>query len=347
MDKFKKLKMIDLCAGTGAFSIAFQTTNMVNIVYANDIETTSKTIYDNNLDHILTLKNICDINVEEIPEHDILTAGFPCQPFSIAGKQKGFDDPRSNVFYKIIDIMKYHKPMYVILENVKNLISHEEGRTFKTIIDSIKNENYHIKFQVLNTCKITNIPQNRERIYIICIKDKIGIDNFNFTFPKNNKQTIISMLEDSNNINDKYYYRQNSNIHNMVKNTVINRNSVYQFRRIYVRENKNNCCPTLTANMGTGGHNVPLVVDENGARKLTPRECFNFQGFTNDYNINIGLSDAKLYKLAGNAVSLPVVKLIADKIIKIHILLECDNIVVDMIKYINKEKKFMDKIINL
>jgi DNA (cytosine-5)-methyltransferase 1 len=100
----------------------------------------------------------------------------------------------------------------------------------------------------------------------------------------------------------------------MVMDAVINDNSVYQFRRVYVRENKNNDCPTLTANMGSGGHNVPIILDDKGARKLTPRECFNFQGFPSNYRLD-NLTDSKLYKLAGNAVSVPIVKLIADKIV--------------------------------
>lgn len=108
--KNKKLKMIDLCAGTGAFTYAFEQTNLVDVVFANDLEQSSKIIYDYNFNHKLTLNNICNIDVKDIPPHDILTAGFPCQPFSIAGKQDGFNDIRTNVFWKIIEIIKYHNP---------------------------------------------------------------------------------------------------------------------------------------------------------------------------------------------------------------------------------------------
>lgn len=167
---------------------------------------------------------------------------------------------------------------------------------------------------MLNTSDITNIPQHRERIYIICVKDKKIFDNFNLDFKKTIKKSITSMLEKGT-INNKYYYSDNTNkIHKMVMESVIDDSSVYQFRRIYVRENKNNECPTLTANMGSGGHNVPIILDDKGPRKLTPRECFNFQGFPADYKLD-DLSDCKLYKLAGIAVSLPVVKLIADKLV--------------------------------
>ena len=118
-----KLKMIDLFAGTGAFTLAFQSTNSVNIVFGNDMIVHSKQIYDINFDHKLTLKNLNDVKVEDIPSHDILSGGFPCQPFSIAGLQEGFNDKRSNVFWKILSIIDHHQPSCVILENVKNIIS--------------------------------------------------------------------------------------------------------------------------------------------------------------------------------------------------------------------------------
>ena len=310
----KMLKMIDLCAGTGAFTYAFELTQKVKVVYANDIEQTSKIIYDNNFEHELSLGNICDINIETIPSHDILTAGFPCQPFSIAGKQNGFNDIRSNVFWKILEIIKYHKPKCIILENVKNLTSHDEGKTFEIIKENLEKEKYNIIYKVLNTSDITEVPQHRERIYIICVKDKKIFENFNLEFEKKKKKSIKSMLEDES-INKKYYYNDKENkIHKMVMESVIEDDCIYQFRRVYIRKNKKNECPTLTANMGSGGHNVPLVLDDKGPRKLTPRECFNFQGFPLTYKL-ANLSDSKLYKLAGNAVSVPVVKLIADKLI--------------------------------
>lgn len=281
---------------------------------ANDIEQSSKIIYDENFDHDLTLGNLCDINVNDIPKHDILTAGFPCQPFSIAGKRKGFDDPRTNVFWKILEIIRHHKPECVILENVKNILTHDDGDTLKTIIKSLEKEKYNVAYKVLNTSEITNIPQHRERIYIICVKNKNIYDNFNLDFKRAKKNKINEMLVAD--VNEKYYYNnKKSNIHKMIIDSVVNSETVYQFRRKYVRENKNNECPTLTANMGAGGHNVPIILDDIGPRKLTPRECFNFQGFPDDYILSDKLCDTKLYKLAGNAVSVPVIKLIADRLV--------------------------------
>jgi DNA (cytosine-5)-methyltransferase 1 len=307
-----KLNMIDLFAGTGAFSLAFNSTNAVNIVFSNDMCMASKTIYDENFDHKLTLKNLNEINVEDIPSHDILTGGFPCQPFSIAGHQEGFKDERSNVFWKILSIIDYHKPRCVILENVKNILSHDQGNTFNTIKCNLENRGYHICFKILNTSDITGIPQHRERIYIVCLKSKNVFDKFSLDFPKIDKKKTSSFFEDD--VLSKYYYTDKSSTWTLIKNSVVKKDIIYQYRRVYVRDNKSSECPTLTANMGSGGHNVPIILDDNGVRKLTPRECFNFQGFPLSYKLP-NLCDSNLYKLAGNAVSVPVVNLIANRII--------------------------------
>ena len=189
-----KIKMIDLFSGTGAFSLAFEKTNNVDIVFANDMVEYSKNIYDYNFIHKLTLKNLNNINNEDIPKHDILTAGFPCQPFSIAGHQEGFNDERSNVFWKILSIIDYHQPKCVILENVKNLVSHDETKTFNIIKNNLEKRGYHLCYKVLNTSVITGIPQNRERIYIVCMKSKNVFDKFNLDFPKIEKQKISEFL---------------------------------------------------------------------------------------------------------------------------------------------------------
>lgn len=307
-----KLKMIDLFAGTGAFTLAFEKSSKVNVVFANDMIEHSKKIYDENFNHKLTLGDLNDIKVEDIPSHDILTGGFPCQPFSIAGHREGFNDERSNVFWKILSIIDYHQPKCVILENVKNLLSHDNNKTFSTIKNNLESRGYHICYKVLNTADITGIPQNRERIYIVCLKSKIVFDKFNLDFSNIEKGKISDFLESD--ISSKYYYTDKSSTWELLKNNVIKKDTIYQYRRVYVRENKSSECPTLTANMGTGGHNVPIILDDKGIRKLTPRECFNFQGFPSSY-ILPNLSDAGLYKLAGNAVSVPVVKLIADRLI--------------------------------
>ena len=314
-----KLKLIDLFAGTGAFTYAFtqlriENAPAVECVFANDMAEMSKKVYDANFDHKLFLKDINDIDVKTIPNHSILTGGFSCQPFSIAGKQQGFQDVRANVFWKILEIIDHHNPPFVILENVKNLVSHDDGKTFETIRKNLTDRNYHIRYKVLDTSEITGIPQHRERIYIVCIKSKEIYDQFSLDFENKVKLPISQMLEAT--VDKKYYYTDKSSTWDLVSKDVVKKNTVYQYRRVYVRENKNGNCPTLTANMGTGGHNVPLILDDTGIRKLTPRECFNFQGFPQTYKLP-AISDANLYKLAGNAVSVPVVELIANRLLSL------------------------------
>lgn len=308
-----KLKYIDLFAGTGAFSQVLNETNKYECVFANDMVKNSEKIYNLNHDHSITLGDLNDIEVDDIPSHDLLCGGFPCQPFSIAGEQKGFDDKRSNVFWKIIEILEKHMPKIIILENVKNLKSHDKGNTYKVIKDKLETVGYKIKDCILDTSKVTHLPQHRERIYIIGFLDTTAFDKFEFDFPDVDNIKIHELLDDA--IVDKYYYSDRYKVFPVIKETITKNiytsNTLYQYRRYYVRENKSNCCPTLTANMGGGGHNVPLLLDNVGIRKLTPRECFNLQGFPLDYKLP-EISDSGLYQLAGNAVSIPVVRLIVN-----------------------------------
>ena len=312
---------IDLCSGTGGFSLAIKKTTELKCVYSNDMIPESEIIYNSNLDHSnFVLKNIHDIDTKDIPKHDLLCAGFPCQPFSIAGEKKGFNDTRSNVFWKILDIITFHNPEIILLENVKNLKSHDKGNTYKIIEERLIKLGYFVVSKILDTCKITDIPHHRERIYIVCFKDKSKFDNFDFEFTNIKNKKIKNFLEMD--VDEHYYYNDRFKVYEEIKKNItehINSDSIYQYRRFYVRKNKNKCCPTLTANMGKGGHNVPLILDDVGIRKLTPRECFNLQGFPTDYIFPESISDSKLYSLAGNAISVPVVELIMQKIINLFV----------------------------
>jgi DNA (cytosine-5)-methyltransferase 1 len=154
-----------------------------------------------------------------------------------------------------------------------------------------------------------NIPQNRERIYIVGFLDQDAFNKFEFPNKIPLTKTIHDCLEE-NEVDDKYYYNDKP-IYEKIKDDITKKDTVYQWRRKYVRENKNGVCPTLTANMGTGGHNVPLVLNGKGIRKLTPRECANFQGFPKDYKLP-NIADSHLYKQFGNSVSIPVVQRIAE-----------------------------------
>ena len=278
--------------------------------------------------HWFPLKDINITDITDIPVYNFEvekdnsyivnnTIVHNCQPFSIAGEQKGFDDKRSNVFWKILEILLYHKPEIFILENVKNLKGHDHGNTYKTILSKLTGLNYHVKTEILDTAKITDIPQHRERLYLVGFLDKTKYDKFVFDFPIKKNRLIKEFLECDKSIPEKYYYTDRLKAFEVVRDGVtksIDDNVLYQLRRGYIRENMSHCCPTMTANMGGGGHNVPLLKDSRGIRKLTPRECFNLQGFPADYKFPEKMSDSALYKLVGNAVSVPVVELIVKKL---------------------------------
>jgi DNA (cytosine-5)-methyltransferase 1 len=260
------------------------------------------------------LKILEKIGVDDLPKFDFLLAGFPCQAFSIAGYRQGFNDEkgRGNLFFDIARIIDDRRPEGFLLENVKNLKSHDGGKTFKIIQQTLEDLGYHLKMKVLNTMEYGNVPQNRERIYIVGFKNKDYIDKFEF--PESVKLTtkITDLLE--KNVPEKYYYNGKP-LFEKLKKEITEEGRVYQWRRQYVRENKSGVCPTLTANMGMGGHNVPIIKDRKGIRKLTPLECFRIQGFPKDY-ILPNISDSALYKQAGNSVSVPVIEAVAKQMMK-------------------------------
>ena len=306
-------RTIDLFAGIGGIRLGFEKAGF-NTVFANDFEPKCKDTYDLNFKKSkLIVEDIQKIGIDDLPDFDFLLGGFPCQAFSIAGYRQGFNDEkgRGNLFFDIVRILKARKPEGFLLENVKNLKSHNNGKTFKVIEEALKNLNYFIKIKVLNSMEYGNIPQNRERIYIVGFKN---IDYFNkFSFPETINLTIkISDLLE-NTVPEKYYYNGKP-LFEKLKNHV-KEGGIYQWRRQYVRENKKGVCPTLTANMGMGGHNVPIIKDKNGIRKLMPVECLRIQGFPKDYKLP-ELADSALYKQIGNSVSVPVVEAVAKQMMK-------------------------------
>ena len=311
MEKYSlKYRAIDLFAGIGGIRLGFSNAFKENIefVFSSEIDKYAQQTYSANFGET-PHGDITKINEKDIPSHDILLAGFPCQAFSIAGKRLGFEDTRGTLFFEVARIIKYHKPKIVFLENVKGFVNHDNGNTFKVVKETLQDLGYKVYAKVLNA-KDFGIPQNRERIYIVAFLNDI---EFEFPKPLNIDISIKSKLE--NDISEKYYYN-NKPLFEKIKNDVVDENSIYQWRRQYVRENKSGVCPTLTANMGTGGHNVPIIKDKKGIRKLTPRECANFQGFPNNF-ILPNLVDSQLYKQCGNSVVVGVIEKIAAEIIKI------------------------------
>lgn len=311
----KKYTAISLFAGVGGICLGFQRAG-VDIVFANDFDKNACITYRENFKHGIVEGPIENINENDIPDADFVLFGFPCTSFSIAGARLGFNDKKSgHLFFEALRIIKAKKPKAFLLENVKNLVGHDNGNTFKVIRECLEEEGYYFKYKVLNSMEYGNIPQNRERIYVVGFKDKNQCDRFEFPKPVELTTKIEDITKPYEKKDKKFYY-DNSKYYPMLKEAMVNKKTVYQLRRIYVRENKNNVCPTLTANMGTGGHNVPLILDDYGIRKLTPRECFRLQGFPEEYKLPENMAMSHLYKQAGNSVTVPVIEGIAQNMIK-------------------------------
>lgn len=310
-----KLTTADFFAGIGGIRLGLEGSGFQTI-FSNDFDPFCKITYDLNFKKAqLTVEDIFNIEPDKLPKFDVLVGGFPCQPFSIAGYRKGFlDTGRGEVFFEITRILHRIKPSVILLENVKNLKTHDNFRTYKIIENSLTNLGYHVKSAVLNTMEYGGIPQNRERIYIVGFLNKKYADSFEFPKPIKLKKRVADILEAS--VPEKYYYKPSSGLYPQIKDKITSENVVYQWRRKYVRENKKGVCPTLTANMGMGGHNVPIIRDKKGIRKLTPIECLRLQGFPKSYKLPDGIADSRLYKQVGNSVSVPVIERIAKQMIK-------------------------------
>ncbi|NME66841.1 DNA (cytosine-5-)-methyltransferase [Flammeovirga aprica] len=312
------LKVGSLYAGVGGICMGLKNAGF-EISWANEFDKNACITYRNNFDHTLIEGDIMEIDIQNLEKIDLLAGGFPCQPFSVAGYRKGFSDNRGNHFFRMLEFVDEMRPKILFFENVKNLVGHDDGNTFKVIKEEIEKRDYSFHSMVLNTKDYGNVPHNRERIFIICFDKNFYADGeyecFSFPDKEPLTKTVRDIVEDKK-VDEKFYYREDKYMYNMLKEAMINKNTVYQFRRKYVRENKSSVCPTLTANMGTGGHNVPLVITTEGFRKLTPRECFLFQGFPDDFKLP-PIANSHLYKQAGNSVSVPVIQSIAKNIMKV------------------------------
>ncbi|GAP05045.1 DNA cytosine methyltransferase [Fructobacillus tropaeoli] len=313
-------KIASFFAGVGGIDRGFAEAGDFKTIYANEFDNYAADTFSLNFDTEVDRRDLTTVPSTEIPDFDVLLGGFPCQAFSIAGYRQGFNDEqgRGNLFFELVRIIKAKRPRVAFFENVKNLVSHDNGNTFRVIQSELDKLGYKYLFQVLNASEFGNIPQNRERIYIVAFRD--AEDYANFSFPKSIPLTtsIHDVIDfQSKDMDDAFYYSAEKNVfYKELKDNMTSHDSVYQWRRKYVRENKSHVVPTLTANMGTGGHNVPLILTmDSRIRKLTPKECFNVQGFPTDFNLP-KQSNGRLYKQAGNSVCVPVIKRIAEQVDK-------------------------------
>lgn len=305
-------------AGVGGVELGLQQAGFAPL-YSNEIDAKPATTLKLNASdgEIVDVQSIRDVISDDVPDVDVITGGFPCQAFSLAGHRAGFEDERGHLFFDIANIIEDKLPSMILLENVKNLKTHDDGNTFEVIINKLESIGYHVKAEVLNAAEYGNVPQGRERIYIVGFRDEEAAESFEFPERIPLTTTVRELLDLDEKLDDKYYYtpEKYGYMFPMLSDEVVDENVVYQWRRKYVRANKSGVCPTLTANMGSGGHNVPLVLTDYGIRKLTPRECFRLMGFPDDFELP-DLANSHLYKQAGNSVVVPVIKRIGEKMLE-------------------------------
>jgi DNA (cytosine-5)-methyltransferase 1 len=297
-----KFKTIDLFAGIGGMRLGFQHYGCEN-VFASEWDKYAQSMYAANFQE----KPFGDINLikpEDIPDHDILLAGFPCQPFSIAGKGLGFSDTRGTLFFNIEAVLRAKKPTAFLLENVKRLTTHDSGRTFKVILDKLNQLGYTVYHQVLNSLDY-GIPQKRERIYIVGFKDKI-----HFAFPQSLGfyKPLSDFLEKDEDVPKNYFISEN-----LKQKRFQAVKAGYPDPSIWHENIGGNisALPYSCALRAGGSYNYLVV---NGVRRLTGREMLRLQGFPDDFVINIPYSQVR--KVAGNSVTVSVIKCIAHEMLK-------------------------------
>jgi DNA (cytosine-5)-methyltransferase 1 len=303
-NNLRNYKAISLFSGIGGLDLGFQYAGF-NVIWANDFDKYAVQTYKENVSDLITLGDIKE-NLDLIPDHDVLLAGFPCQPFSTLGKLKGFEDERGTLFFTIKEILIKHKTKIIVLENVKNMKTHDSGKTFKRMLDELEDLGYVVNHEIMDTQKF-DIPQRRNRIFIVAfLKDYFQDFNFKFPIGEQTKLTVQDILD--NDVPSKYFISKN------MIDTILSPGT-----KGYIVQPKLNpeIAKTLTATMHkmhrasqdnyyVDIENYEKYHDENktNIRKLTPNECRKLQGFPSDWRQVV--SDTQAYKQFGNAVTVNV-----------------------------------------
>ena len=311
--KQKQYTVGSMFAGIGGICLAFKQNNC-KLVWANEIDKYACKTYRLNFGNdYLVEGDIQTLNLDLIPEIDILTAGFPCQAFSSVGLQKGFKDPRGNLFFETARVINKVKPRVVFFENVANLIKHDEGKTFEVIKNTLKTLGYHGTYKIMNAKLFGDIPQQRNRIYIVAFKNEKDLQTF--VFPSEIPLTKTAFdLFDKDRKADKYYM-DGHRMWNRMMEYMTDRKRIYRFTDWGLSKGMEGICPTLLAAMGSRFERIPFFYDDYSVRLMTTRECARLQGFPEDFKFPEKY-EKEVYKQIGNSVCVPVVNRIAKKIIQ-------------------------------
>lgn len=310
-----KVKVGSLFSGIGGIDLGFEQAGF-EIAWANDFDAAACKTYRNNFPNTILIEDdVRNINSCALSDIDVLVAGFPCQPFSVMGYRRGFNDPRGNLFFEIARFIDVKRPKVVFLENVKNLMEHDNGKTFLVIYNTLAQFNYSVKYKVINATDV-NIPQNRARIFIVAFRDIEDCDKFSFPQYTPLEATIDDVINRSIKHDDIYYYGSESRYFKELNAKIVDKSGIYRIDDSGIATRKWEICPTLKANMGTYHDRVPIIRDDFGIRMLTPMECLAFQGYPKKYTFK-GVSLKSAYKQCGNTVCVPIIKSIAAKLFEL------------------------------
>lgn len=310
-----KVKVGSLFSGIGGIDLGFAQAGF-EIAWANDLDAAACKTYRNNFPNTILIEgDVRNIDPHTLSDIDVLIAGFPCQPFSVMGYRRGFNDPRGNLFFEIARFIDEKKPRVVFLENVQNLMEHDNGKTFLVIYNALAQFGYSVKYKVINATDI-NIPQHRARIFIVAFRDIEDCDRFEFPEAIPLEATIEDIIDRTVKHDDIYYYGSESRYFKTLNAKIVDKTGIYRINDSGIATRKWDICPTLKANMGTYHDRVPIIRDDFGIRKLTPMECLAFQGYPKDYSFK-GVSLENAYKQCGNTVCVPIIKSIAAKLFEL------------------------------
>lgn len=303
------MRVVSLFCGIGGIDLAFEQAGN-SIVWANDNDKFACESYRYNFPHVnLKQDDIRSVDKNTIPDCDIVTAGFPCQPFSVCGKRQGFDDPRGDLFYEICKVLDAKQPQIVFLENVANLTEHNKGKTFNTIHNELSQRGYYIRYLIADACDY-GVPQHRTRTYILAFKDKVTCDRYSFPDKVPLKKHIVDIINTSNRVDDKYYYQPGTGKYRKLFEFINDDKQLYRFSDWDIQSSKEGISFTLKANMGTYYDRVPIIKDQYGIRRIMPEECLTLQGFPRGFKLPDTVPESEQYKQIGNSVVYSVISLL-------------------------------------
>lgn len=301
------MRIVSLFCGIGGIDLAFQKAGY-SIVWANDNDKYACMTYRHNFPNVpLVEEDIRKINKSSIPDCDIIAAGFPCQPFSVCGKQRGFEDDRGDLFFEICKVIDEKQPKIVFLENVANLTEHNNGKTFNTIHNELSERNYYIRYLIADACDY-GVPQHRTRSYILAFKNKEACDEYVFPDKRQLGKHIADIIDTKVKADDRYYYLLGTSKYEKLNAVINDDKQIYRFSDWGIQSSKDGISFTIKANMGTYYDRVPIIKDKFGIRRITPLECLAIQGYPYNFRFGENVPEKEQYKQAGNTVCIQLIK---------------------------------------